>query len=313
MRAIGVTRFGGPEVLQLVDVPPEPLGRGEVRIRVAAAAVNPTDILRRTGGIGAGPSPDEPTVLGVEAAGVLTEVATDVDRADLAPGRRVIAYVRPVGSHGAYREDLVVPAASVVPAPAGVDHVAAATLPMNGVTALLALDLLALRPGQVLAVSGAAGVVGGYTIQLAKAGGLAVVADASAADDRLVRELGADVVVRRGPAVAERIRAHVPDGVDGVVDAALLHEQLTSAVRNGGRFATLRGWAGDGQRGIHFLSVLAPEHAEDTAMLDRLRRHVEAGVLTLRVAGTLPAERATEAHRRLEAGGLRGRLVLTFT
>lgn len=312
MRAVGVTWFGGPEALRVVDVRPEPLGSGDVRIRVTAAAVNPTDTLRRSGELGPDPRPDEPVVPGVEAAGVLTEMAPDVDREDLTPGLHVIAYVRPHGSHGAYREDVVVPADSVVRAPAGVGDVAAATLPMNGVTALLALDLLDLEPGQVVAVSGAAGVVGGYTMQLARARGLIVMADAAAADEQTVRELGADIVVRRGHGVAERIREHVPDGVDGAVDAALLHEQLTPSVRIGGRFATLRGWPGDGQRGLEFLSVRAPEHAGDTALLDRLRQHVEEGVLTLRVAGTLPAEQAAEAHRRLAAGGVRGRLVLTF-
>jgi NADPH:quinone reductase-like Zn-dependent oxidoreductase len=112
--------------------------------------------------------------------------------------------------------------------------------------------------------------------------------------------------------VAARIRARFPDGVDGLVDAAMQHELVTSAVRDGGGFATVRGWPGDGSRGIEFSFVKAPEYGRDPAVLAGLARAVEDGVLTPRVARALPAEQAAEAHRLLEAGGLRGRLVLTF-
>jgi NADPH:quinone reductase-like Zn-dependent oxidoreductase len=247
----------------------------------------------------------------MDAAGVVTELGPDVDTG-LVPGDRVFTLVRPDGSHGAYREDLVVDAAALGRTPAGCTDVAASTLALNGCTARRALDLLALRPGQVVAVSGAAGAVGGFAVQLAKADGLTVVADAAAADEDLVRELGADVVVRRGDDVAARIREAFPDGVDGVVDAALLHELLTPAVRDGGGFATVRGWPGDGTRGITFPFAIAPEYGSDPAVLSGLSRAVEDGVLTLRVARTLPVEDAAEAHRLIEAGGVRGRLVLTF-
>ncbi|WP_029431611.1 NADP-dependent oxidoreductase [Blastococcus sp. URHD0036] len=311
MRAVGVTEFGGPEALHVVDVPAEPLGAGQVRIRVAAATVNPTDTGLRAGLYARGEDrADPPKVPGMDAAGTVAEIGPDVD-GDLAVGDLVMAVVVPTGSHGAYREDLVVPAASVVRVPAGTDALAASTLPMNGLTARLALDRLALRPGQVLAVSGAAGALGGYVVQLAKAEGLTVVADAAEADEELVRSFGADVVVRRGEGVAGRIREAFPDGVDGAVDTALLHEQLTPAVRDGGGFATVRGWAGDGDR-LTFSPVFVREYAQNRDALDRLRQQAEDGVLTLRVAQTFPAEQAAEAHRRLEAGGTRGRLVLTF-
>ena len=118
----------------------------------------------------------------------------------------MIAIVVPKGSHGAYREQIVLDARSVVRAPAGKTHAEAATLPMNGLTARQSLDLLGLSPGQVLAVTGAAGAYGGYVIQLAKAEGLKVIADASEKDEKLVASLGADIVVRRGDDVASRIR-----------------------------------------------------------------------------------------------------------
>jgi NADPH:quinone reductase-like Zn-dependent oxidoreductase len=183
---------------------------------------------------------------------------------------------------------------------------------MNGLTARLALDQLGLRPGQVLAVTGAAGAFGGYVVQLAKADGLTVVADASEADEQLVRELGADVVVRRGDDVAVRIRERFPEGVDGLADGAVMDALVLPAVRDGGRVATVRGYRGDGQDRVAVIPTLVRRVAQDRAALDRLREQAEQGVLTLRVARTFPAEQAAEAHRLLARGGVRGRLVLTF-
>ena len=93
---------------------------------------------------------------------------------------------------------------------------------MNGLTARQSLDLLKLSPGQVIAVTGAAGAYGGYVVQLAKAEGLTVIADASEKDEKLVASLGADIVVRRGDDVASRIRRHFPQGVDGLADGEVL-------------------------------------------------------------------------------------------
>jgi NADPH:quinone reductase-like Zn-dependent oxidoreductase len=213
---------------------------------------------------------------------------------------------------GAYVEYLAAPVESVAAAPTSVDDIAACTLPMNGLTARLGLDKLALSPGATVAVTGAAGAYGGFTVQLAKADGLRVIADASEVDEELVRKLGADVVVRRGPEVAERIREVAPDGVDAVLDGAVQNDAVLGAVRDGGSVVTVRGHAGPGERGISWIPIFVNEYLADRDRLSALCRQVDEGALTLRVAGTYPAEQAAEAHRRLEAGGLRGRLVLTF-
>jgi NADPH2:quinone reductase len=312
MRAVGVTEFGGPEVLHVIDIPAEPLGEGQVRLRVSAAAINPTDTYARNGTYAQrDPVKQFPFVPGMDVAGVLAEIGPGVDT-DLAVGQHVMGIVLPTGSHGGYREDLVLPVASVARVPAGVDDVAAATLPMNGLTARLALDHLALQPGQVLAVTGAAGAFGGYVVQLAKAGGLTVVADASAADEQLVRDLGADVIVRRGDDVADRIREQYPDGVDGLADGSVQDAAVLPAVKDGGAVATVRGYRGNGQRDVRVFPVMVRKYAEAPGLLDDLREAVEKGTITLRVAAAIPAEEAAEAHRRLEAGGVRGRLVITF-
>jgi NADPH:quinone reductase len=313
MRAVGVTEFGGPEALHLVEVPEEHAGPGEVRLRVTAAAVNPTDTYLVLGAYAdRDPVKQPPFVPGMDVAGVLDEIGEGVERPDLALGEQVMGVVVPSGAHGGYRESLVLPADSVVPAPKRATDVEAATLPMNGLTARFSLDLMGLPPGGVLAVTGAAGAYGGYVVQLAKADGLTVVADASEADEQLVRDLGADVVVRRGDDVAERIRERFPDGVDGLADGSVQDALVLPAVRDGGAVATVRGYRGDGQRGLRVFPTLVRRVAQDRAALDRLRRQAEDGVVTLRVARTFPAAEAAEAHRRLAAGGVRGRLVLTF-
>jgi len=312
MRAVGLTEFGGPDVLHIVELPDPQAGEGELRIRVRAATVNPTDT-----GLRAGARASQlkdippPYVPGMDAAGELDQIGPGVST-DLRVGDHVMAIVVPRGSHGAYAEWLVVPAESVTRVPAGASAAEAATLPMNGLTTRQALDMLNLSPGQTLAVTGAAGAVGGYAVQLGKAEGLRVIADASAPDESLVKELGADVVVQRGPEFAARVREVVPEGADGLIDAALLNELAVPAVRDGGGIATVRGFTGAPERGISFHPVSVRNYAREHDKLDRLREQVEAGQLTLRVARRLPAERAAEAHRALEAGGTRGRLVLEF-
>ncbi|RNL83307.1 quinone oxidoreductase family protein [Halostreptopolyspora alba] len=311
MKAVGVTEYGGPEALEVLDLPEPQAGPGEVRIRVHAAAVNPTDTVLRSGARRP-PEGGAPSVPGMDAAGVIDQLGADVDDR-LSVGQRVVALVVPNGgTHGAYAEQVVVPAASVVPAPKGADFSAAATLLMNAMTARLAVDALALSNGDTLAVTGAAGAFGGYVIELAKADGLRVIGDAKPDDTALVRELGADEVVQRGVDVADRIREVVPAGVPGLADGAVLDERIVPAVADGGALATVRGWKGPAERGITVHPVLVVHGANDTAGLDRLARQVEDGVLSLRVARVLPAESAPEAHRLLEAGGVRGRVVLDF-
>ena len=312
MRAVGVFVHGGPEALEVVDLPEVHAGPGQVRLRVHAAAVNPTDTMARNGSRAEQQKADPPPyVPGMDAAGIVDEVGAGVTTG-IQIGDAVMAMVVPQASHGAYREQIVLEARAVVPAPAGTTHVQACTLPMNGLTARLSLDLLGLSSGQSLAVTGAAGAYGGYVIQLAKAEGLTVIADASEANHELVAALGADIVVRRGDDVAARIREHFPDGVDGLADGAVQNERVIAAVRDGGAFTAVRGYAGDPQRGINFTATWVRTYDGEFEKLDRLRQLVEAGTVTLRVAETYPPERAGEAHRRLEAGGTRGRLVITF-
>lgn len=271
MRAVTFSRFGGPDVLEVSDLPvPEP-GPGQVRIRVAAATVNPTDIGFRAGRqsqqqqlaeIGVYP----PYIPGMELAGVVDAVGAGVVWRE---GERVMAIVtprRPGG--GAQAELVVVPAASVARVPEGVSLEEAATLPMNGLTVRLALDLLGLRPGQTLAVTGAAGAVGGYAVQLGANEGLRVFAVAAPADEPLVKGLGAEAVIPRSDNAIAALRDLVPGGVDGMIDAAVLDGAVLPAIKDGGRLATVRGFAGPSERGITILPTRVTEYLENQAALD---------------------------------------------
>jgi len=312
MRGIGVFEFGPPDVLQVFDLPEVHAGSGEVRVRVHAATVNPTDLSLRNGSraemLRLVPPPYVP---GMDAAGVIDEIGPGTET-DLVVGMSVMAMVVPSGNHGAYRESIVLSADSIARAPDGFSHAEVATLPMNGLTARQSLDQLGLRSGQTIAVTGAAGAYGGYIIQLAKHEGMRVIADSSSADELLVRALGADVIVPRGDDISEQVRRIVPDGVDGLADGAVLSQLAVGAVRDGGAFVSVRGWAGTGERGItfHRTSVRNYDHRSD--LLDQLRQLSETKIVTLRVSGTYEPEQASEAHHRLEARGTRGRCVIVF-
>jgi NADPH2:quinone reductase len=321
MRAVGVTRYGGPEVLALVEVPRPRTGPTQIRIRVYAATVNPGDFVLRNGELDevltAGPL-TPPYIPGMEAAGVVDEIGAEATT-DLRVGDNVMAIVMPIdATGGGYAEYLVLDPDQVTRMPVGASFAEAATLPMSGLTARRALDLLALDAGASVAVTGAAGAVGGYVVQLAKADGLCVIADAAPADETLVASLGADQTVARGPGVGQRIRQWWPDGVDAAVDTVSRGEEIASAVRDGGQVAVVPVPHNgvlvpiDVGRGITVSQVWVPEYTHAHDKLDALRVLADKGQLLLRVAQTYPAAEAAQAHRALAAGGVRGRLVLVF-
>lgn len=313
MRAIGVTTPGDEDDLEVLDLPVQDPQEGQIRIRVHAATVNPTDTAMIRGAYyRGGDVPPGPHIPGMDLSGVVDAVGPGVGR--FTTGDRVIAVVAPTSeTRGAYQEQIVLPAEQVVPAPAGADHPAASTLLMNALTARLALDELAVPAGGTVAVTGAAGSFGGYVVQLAKADGLRVVADAKEGEEDLVRKLGADIVVRRGDDVAANIRAAVPEGVDGLADGAVQIDKTLAAVKDGGALATIRGWDGPAERDISVHPIWVFSSIGHTEQLDRLRQQAEDGTLTLRVATTFPAEQAAQAHKLLAGGGVRGRIVLDFS
>jgi NADPH:quinone reductase-like Zn-dependent oxidoreductase len=302
--------FGGPEVLQIVELPVVEPGPGEVALGVAAAAVNPTDVGLRTGARRSAMTWGPPYVPGMDAAGTVEAVGAGVD---LEVGARVMAVVNPRRPEGgAYAERITVPAAQVAAIPASATLEQAATLPMNGLTAKLTHDMLDLQPGQTFGVTGAAGVLGGYAIALGVRRGLRIIADARPEDEGLVRSFGAHEIVPRGAEVGARIREATGGGVDGLLDASVQGGQVLAGVRDGGQVAAVRTFDGHAERGITIHQVLVMDHLDDHDGLTLVRDMASSGDIALRVAGTFAPEDAAEAHRRFERGGVRGRFVITF-
>jgi NADPH:quinone reductase-like Zn-dependent oxidoreductase len=291
-------------VLEVADVPVPAPGTGQVRIRVEAAGVNPVDMATRVGALAEAGlmTADLPVGLGWDAAGVVDAVGPGAD--GFAVGDRVVGLSDRLQVPAAAQAEFVVLDATAV-ARCDLDPVEAATLPLNLLTAAQALDLLDLAEGQTVLVTGAAGAVGGFAVELAAGRGLRVVALAGDGDEDLVRELGAAVFVPRSAPLAESVRQAVPGGVDGVLDAAVLGVRALDALRGGGVFASvIAGAMPPPLRGTRVANVWV--RADGTRLAELIPR------VTPRVAGTLPVSEVADAHRRLEKGGLRGRLVLTL-
>ncbi|WP_454789162.1 NADP-dependent oxidoreductase [Mycolicibacterium lutetiense] len=297
-RAAVVRTPGGPDSIEIIDVPVLEPGPGQVRVKVSAATVNPVDL-----GVAAGVFHDlglvdQPnwTGLGWDFAGTVEAAGPGVD---LAVGTRVAGVVAGFDrDYGTYAEQLIVSAADVAVVPDGLDLTAASTVPVNGLAAAQILDLLGDAPadGRRLLVTGAAGAVGGYLIALARERGWKVTGLAREHDEEFVRSLGADFT-----ADAER-------GWDAVADAGGMQLEALALVRDGGQFVGVQPSSPPpAERGILVGAVVA--HPDGARLADLLAR-TASGQLPARVQAVLPLDQVADAHRALAKGGVRGRYVL---
>ncbi len=287
---------GGPDSIEIIDVPVVEPGPGQVRVEIAAAAVNPVDLALAAGvfhGMGLVNQPDH-TGLGWDFAGTVTAAGPDVD---LPVGSRVAGLV--VGfdrDFGTYAEQLVVPASATALVPDGLDLATAATVPLNGLAAAQLVDLLGDGAGRRLLVTGAAGAVGGYVVPLASDRDWRVTGLARAEDEEFVRGLGADFTVEAAP------------GWDAVADGAVLQEQGVALVRDGGLFVGVSPSAVPAEeRGVTVRVVVTQP---DGARLAQLLDATASGHLPARVHAVVPLDQVAAAHRAVAKGGVRGRYVL---
>ncbi|MBV1935627.1 NADP-dependent oxidoreductase [Streptomyces sp. BV286] len=310
MRAAVYRSLGGPDVVEVAEVDKPVPGLSEIRIRVQAATLNPADAAAWSRGYF--PAPPEGTAygLGWDVAGVVDAVGPG---SHWTPGQPVIAFSHalPLGLNRGQAEYIVVPPQAIAAAPAGVDPVHAATIPLNGLTAAQSVELLGIQAGQTVLITGAEGAVGGYAVQLAKRRGAVVIAtDLSPDGDFATKVAGADLYVPASQTPAEAVRAVRPEGVDAVLDTAMLGQAVIAAVTDGGRFVTTRIDAlPQSERGIR---VLLTQVGPDGAMLSTLSDLAAAGDLALRVAETYPLQEAAQAYARMIKGGIQGRVVLTM-
>ncbi|WP_028638609.1 NADP-dependent oxidoreductase [Nocardioides sp. URHA0032] len=295
-RAAVVRTPGGPDAIELVDLPVRDPAPGEIRVRVAAAPVNPVDLAVADGyfhGIGLIDQPDR-TGLGWDFSGTVEAAGEGVD---LPVGTRVAGLVGGFDrDFGTYAEQLVLSASDVGLVPADLDLVAAATLPLNALTAAQLVDLLGDGGGRSLLVTGAAGAVGGYVVPMALERGWRVTGLARAADAEFMRGLGADFTAAAEP------------GWDAVADGAVMQDAGVALVRDGGVFVGVQPSAPPAsERGVEIRVVgVVPDGARTTGLL----ADAVAGKLVTRVAGELPLADVADAHRLVAKGGVRGRWVL---
>ncbi len=295
-RAAVVRVPGGPDSIEIIDVPVVEPRTGQVRVEIVGATVNPVDLALTAGvfhGLGLIHQPDH-TGLGWEFAGTVTAAGPDVDL--------------PVGSHvaglvagfdrdfGTYAEQLIIPASDIALVPDGLDLTTAATVPLNGLAAAQLVDLLGDGEGRSLLVTGAAGAVGGYVIPLAQDRGWRTTGLARAKDEKFVRGLGADFTTKAAP------------GWDAVADGAVLQERGVALVRDDGEFVGVQPSAVPAQeRGITVRVVVTHP---DGARLAQLLDAAASGHLPARVHAVLPLDQVAAAHRAVAKGGVRGKYVL---
>ncbi|MEU8795268.1 NADP-dependent oxidoreductase [Streptomyces sp. NPDC048643] len=297
MKAVRFSRFGGPEVLEIVDLPDPRPGPGEVRIAVRAAGVNPSDWKKREGLM----DEELPQTLGHEAAGVVDELGEGVT--DVAVGDRVYGFA----PDGAAQAELTV-LSPYAPIPPSLDFPAAAALPAAVETATRALDQLRVGGGVLLLVNGASGSVGSAAVQLAVERGARVIGTAGPTNHDYVRSLGAEPVAY-GAGLVERVRALAPDGVDRALDVAgsgVLPE-LIGLAGGAGHVLTVADFAGARQHGVTFSRG---DSGRAVHALGDIGELIESGHFALPVARTFPLAEVAEAHRTGERGRVRGKLVL---
>ena len=327
-RAVMLTRRGGPEVLQQVELPLRAPAAHQVRLRVRATGSGGTDLSMRRGRYAF--APPLPFVLGYEVIGDIDALGANVSGFRL--GQRVAALT----VHGGYAERILMSADELVPVPEGVDDAAALALILNYVTAHEAIAVARPQPGMTALVTGANGGVGSAIIELLRLRGVHVLAAASPAHHGWLRAAGATPIDARSQPLQTSVRALCPAGVDLTLDAlgGRYASQCVRATRRGGVIvgygfsSTLRAgrpsrWQSllgvvvilsaflRGRRG-HFYGIsyeYRRSHAPFRAALARLFELLRAGQLQPKIAARLPLLAAREAHERLERGGVEGKIV----
>lgn len=298
MKAVQFSQYGGPEVLELVDMPDPVPGPGEALIRVRAIGVNPADGKWRSGMLHAIAPLTLPHVGGYDIAG-------EVIGGDALPvGARVIAMVDTFRS-GAYAERVVATPDRLAVLPDAVDFATGAALPTPGLTGIQAIDeQLDVRAGERILVTGAAGGVGRYCVRAAKERGATVIAGVRESARAEALALGADdVIVLDGGEYDGQPFDGVIDNVGGAVVAPLCRK-----VKPDGKIRTaattpipVDGVPVD----ITFFGV-----HPDSAQLSRLIGWAASGAVPVPIAATLPLSEAAEGQRRVDAGGAGGKVIL---
>jgi NADPH2:quinone reductase len=306
MDVIEVTGFGGPDMLRTARRPAPVAGPGQVVVRIHAANVNPTDLAARAG-YGPIAMPEPPFVPGWDFAGDVECVGEGTT--GFQPGDRVAGMIHWYdlrGATGTYAEAVAVDASVLARLPEGLDYATAATVPLNALSAAQGIDLLRLTGPTAVLVTGASGAVGSYAVQLAANAGHRVTAVVNVADHAWARALGAAQVLDRDADLGAF------GSLAAVFDAVPLGESVLAAIADDGALVTTRPLpaAAGVLASARKVDVRAFLVRHDQARMQQLINAVARDELLTRVHETLPLAQAATAHRLVEAGGLRGKVVL---
>ncbi|WP_374209683.1 NADP-dependent oxidoreductase [Glycomyces sp. TRM65418] len=304
MRIVIQDELGGPEVLRIGEVErPEP-GLGEILVKVHAAGTNPVDWKTRTFGFGGF---EPPFTVGWDVSGTVEAVGGGVRL--YRPGDEVYGMPRFPKLANGYAEYVAAPARHFDVKPARLSHVEAAALPLAGLTAHQALvDVAEVRPGQRVLVHAAAGGVGHFAVQIAKAKGAYVIGTASAGKHEFVRAIGADEVVDYRTVDFTEAVSDVDVVVDPIGEAYAARS--ASVVKDGGHLVSVMpGELSEAEQARITAGYMMVE--ADWSGMRALSALVEAGRLTPHVAETYPLEAVAEAHESLATGRTTGKIVLT--
>lgn len=305
MKAITFSTYGTPDVLQLTDLPDPIAGPGQVRIRIKTAGVQPVDCAVRSGWFAGKGGPFEerfPQILGNEFAGVIDQAGEGVSSFD--PGDEVLGWQ----TLACYAEYVVVPVDQIVHKPKNMRWEVAGGLSGAGQTAHTALEEIGINKGESILVHAAAGAVGTVAVQLAQIRGANVIGTASEANHEYLRSLGVTPVTY-GDGLAERVKAVAPNGIDAALDAAGRGalEASVQLIENRERIGTLVDFEKAPELGVK--SIRSKRSAE---RLSELAEWVAKGNLKIHIRNTYPLDKAIDAHREVETGHGRGKVVLVL-
>ena len=299
MKAIQFSRYGGPDVLDIVEIDPPHPGPGEVRIRVRAAGVNPSDWKRREGQYRAFEQVTFPAGVGVEASGIVDEVGPGVSNTFV--GDAVFGYGEAtVAEHAVLTH--------WVHKPDDLPFEIAGALPVISETAWRSLDESGVKAGQTLLVSGAAGGIGSAVLQLARIRGITVIGTASPQKHDYIRDLGA-IPTTYGPGLADRVRQLAPDGVDAALDVAGsgIIPELIEMTGDPAHVLSVADFSAE-EYGAKFSR--GPPKEPERVLADVARLHSQ-GLFRLRIERSFPLERTAEAQAISAAGRVTGKLIIS--
>jgi NADPH:quinone reductase-like Zn-dependent oxidoreductase len=300
VRAITLNSFDGTDALGFSDWPDPVPGPGEEVVEIRAVALGPWDLNATQGYFAAaGGSSSFPQQQGWDFAG------------ETASGRRVIGFVpQPWMGLGTLAERMAVASAILTELPEPLSWAQGASLPVCSLTAQLLIDGAGIAEGDRVAVTGAAGMVGGFAAQLARARGATVIGAVRNTDADEARRLGVEATVDTASDLGRLLGEWAPGGVDACLDTLGVGPAASDGIRDGGNlFTTVPGSLPEPTRGI---TVEVVQVQPDPAALARLAASAAAGQLTVRVAETLPWDDFRRAYQLLKAGGLRGKIVLSL-